>query len=206
MFAFVIAVVIWFAISFQLFPTVTEHVPNIPVTAAPTALMLEKNLEISGSTIADTNAVVTGKRFDISKLSAADFKAYLDLSEVDRPGEYTVKIIVQPQSENFGCEVVNSNTAHIKVIETLTREFTVTADLSGITVRDDMKIDTNSVTIKPDRVTISGERGFVSSIASAVVKPASSEVLPETTELRAAALYRSLLMAVTRLPTTRRFP
>ena len=158
-FALAVSVVIWVAISFQIFPVITIHVQNIPVTTAPTAVMLENNLEITPQTaeaVSETSVQIAGKRRDIGSLSSGDFKAYLDLSDVDRPGEYNVKIVVTPNRENITYSIVSNNTTHIRVIETMTREFPVIADLSGIKVRDDMKIDSDSVIVKPEKVTVKG--------------------------------------------------
>ena len=47
--ALLISVIVWFAVSLQLFPDVSDHITEIPVNVQPTEYMKRENLQISGS-------------------------------------------------------------------------------------------------------------------------------------------------------------
>ena len=44
--ALVLAVVFWLYVTVQVYPTITTTIANIPITAAPTEYMKQKNLQI----------------------------------------------------------------------------------------------------------------------------------------------------------------
>ena len=48
-FALVIAVIVWFAISMQIFPDVTTHISDIPVEVKATEYMTENALSVTNS-------------------------------------------------------------------------------------------------------------------------------------------------------------
>ena len=81
-FALVIAVIVWFAISMQIFPDVTTHVSDIPVEVKATEYMTENALSVTNSYVDKITVQVTGKRYEVGNLTANDFAASADLSAV----------------------------------------------------------------------------------------------------------------------------
>ena len=99
-FALIIAIIVWFAISMQIFPDVTTHVSDIPIEIKATDYMERNALSVTES-YADTVTVqLTGKRYEVGNLAADDFIAKADLSAITEPGEYTVSVTVTPLKEN----------------------------------------------------------------------------------------------------------
>ena len=78
-FALVIAVIVWFAISMQIFPDVTTHVSDIPVEVKATEYMTENALSVTNSYVDKITVQVTGKRYEVGNLTASDFTASADL-------------------------------------------------------------------------------------------------------------------------------
>ena len=69
-FALIIAIIVWFAISMQIFPDVTTHVSNIPVEVKATEYMTKNALSVTNSYVDKITVQVTGKRYEETLLQA----------------------------------------------------------------------------------------------------------------------------------------
>lgn len=156
-FALVIAVIVWFAISMQIFPDVTTHISDIPVEVKATEYMTENALSVTNSYVDKITVQVTGKRYEVGNLTASDFTAGADLSAITAPGEYKVKVNVTPVKEN-SCTVDDEGlSVKLKVEKTVSKTFSVSdgsmkAVAEGVTATAGMKID--SVTAEPSTITL----------------------------------------------------
>ncbi len=172
-FAFVIAIIVWFAISMQIFPDVTTHVSDIPVEVTATDYMNENALSVTDSYVDKITVQVTGKRYEVGNLTASDFTAKADLSAITAPGEYTVKVNVTPVKDN-SCTVEDSNiTLKLKVEKTLSKTYSISngsmkATADGVTANAGMKID--SVTAEPSTITLTGDSTAVEAVKSVEIR------------------------------------
>lgn len=104
----VFAVIIWFAVSIQVFPNEYDHVDGITVTAEPTSYMQQENLHIIDFQ-QDVSVQIMGKRYVIGTLTSDDFSASLDLSEITSPGKHIVNVNVNMLKPNSDYEIITSN-------------------------------------------------------------------------------------------------
>jgi len=181
--ALFLSVIIWFAVSFQLFPEVTVSV-DVIVTASPTAYMIDDHLELAAGGYEDVvKVLIEGKRYDIGGLKGDDFDAYLDLSEVKQPGEHFVSVVIKPLSD-VKCRILDENIPQrkIKVIQTSEVTLNVTPK-AEVTPASGMQIDYDNLDVNPKTVTISGEKQLVDLIAKAEVIASSAEELSVTSVL-----------------------
>ena len=181
-FALIIAIIVWFAISMQIFPDVTTHVSDIPIEIKATDYMERNALSVTES-YADTVTVqLTGKRYEVGNLTADDFTAKADLSAITEPGEYTVSVTVTPVKEN-SCTIYDKDlTVKIKVEKTVSRTFSVSqgtlkATADRVVPPADMKID--SITAEPSTITLTGDSTAVEAVKSVEIR---SVFAGETTE------------------------
>lgn len=181
-FALIIAIIVWFAISMQIFPDVTTHVSDIPIEIKATDYMERNALSVTES-YADTVTVqLTGKRYEVGNLTADDFTAKADLSAITEPGEYTVSVKVTPLKEN-SCTIYDKDlSVKIKVEKTVSRTFSVSqgtlkATADRVVPPSDMKID--SITAEPSTITLTGDSTAVEAVKSVEIR---SVFAGETTE------------------------
>ena len=181
-FALIIAIIVWFAISMQIFPDVTTHVSDIPIEIKATDYMERNALSVTES-YADTVTVqLTGKRYEVGNLTADDFTAKADLSAITEPGEYTVSVMVTPLKEN-SCTIYDKDlSVKIKVEKTVSRTFSVSqgtlkATADRVVPPSDMKID--SITAEPSTITLTGDSTAVEAVKSVEIR---SVFAGETTE------------------------
>jgi YbbR domain-containing protein len=184
------AAIIWFAISLQIFPDITDHVTDIPVAVRPTALMTDQHLYIVGEDYPQAVTVqVEGKRYDVGQLTVNDFDAHLDLSGVKEQGVATVDIVVTPLTDD--CTVISpQQTATILIGQTEEKTLTLTADVSQIHTEGGMSIDTDNTVVSPATINITGDKSVVDTIASAQVR-ASEDNLSTTALVSGSLVLRN---------------
>ncbi|MCR4780811.1 MAG: hypothetical protein K5876_06925 [Ruminiclostridium sp.] len=160
----VFSVIIWVFISIQIFPDISMHIKDIPVSCEPTALMTEENLKIVSIDTNEVTVQIEGKRYAMSSLTADDFTATCDLSEIYNSGEYTVPINVNLTDTNAECRIATNNlTAVVRVVKIVTREVSVMPNTNSLRIADEMQIE-GEVTVSPSVVEITGEESLVNSV------------------------------------------
>ncbi len=180
-----ISIVVWFAISIQIFPNITTHVDNIEVHVIPTSYMTEENLQLAEDYNESVSIQIQGKRYDIGNLSADNFYAYLDLSRVSEAGEHVVNIVVEPVDEKNDFEILTKNlTATIKVKKIITREIEVTPVADNITLQDGFQIEEEDLTANPSTITVTGEESLVNSIDRVEAKAVYDGIMQTTSEVK----------------------
>lgn len=189
----VFSIIIWFAVSIQLFPNVHDHIDDIPVSAELTTVMKEENLQIIDYD--ETVSIqIQGKRYVIGMLTADDFTASLDLSEITTPGTHVVNINVSKKAEaNNDYEIISSDlTSKITVERRISKTLNLEISTSGISVGDELQIQEDDITLSSDTVVISGEESLVESVERAVIEPVYQGTMTETTEVQGTvSLYNS---------------
>ncbi|MCL2637410.1 MAG: CdaR family protein [Oscillospiraceae bacterium] len=169
--AVILSVVVWFAISIQIFPDVTETITDIPVIIQPPAYMIENNLQLAEEYEFTANVQIRGKRREIGRLNSGDFTAYLNLANVTEEGEHTVGVLISTNS-NFDIEISpNTQVMRIRVerIDSITLELAPNTSLIRNLLVEGMQIDESGLTANPPEITIRGEKTIIDSIARAEV-------------------------------------
>lgn len=186
-----LSIIIWFAVSIQIFPNIYDHIDDIPVTAEPTAYMQNENLYITDYT-KSVSIQIQGKRYDIGTLTADDFIASLDLSSITTPGEHIVNVELKRVETSNECEIITSGlTASVTVERRISKEIALEVNTSGITIGDELQIQEDDIVFSSQTITVSGEESLVNSVARAVIEPSYDGIMTETTEIRGdVSLYK----------------
>lgn len=190
--AVVFSVIIWFAVSIQIFPNIYDHVDGVAVTAEPTALMQEENLHIIDYT--DTVSIqIQGKRYALGQLTAEDFAASLDLSEISTPGTHVVNVNLSMVKANNDCEIIsNGLTARVTVQRIISKEIPLEVNTSNLSLGEGLQIQAADIGISAVSVIVSGDESLVNSVARAVIEPVYDGTMTETTAVSGvASLYNA---------------
>ena len=190
--AVVFSVIIWFAVSIQIFPNVYDHIDGVTVTVEPTAFMREENLQITDYT--DTVSIqIQGKRYAIGMLTENDFIATLDLSEVTTPGTHVVDVILTMVEPSSDCDIVSTGlTASVTVERVISKDIPLEVNTANLSVGEELQIQADDIEISTSTITVSGEESLVNSVARAVIEPVYEGVMTETTEVQGVvSLYNS---------------
>ena len=179
----IFAIIIWFAVSIQVFPNVHDHIDGITITAEPTSYMQRENLQITDFQ-QDITIQILGKRYVIGTLTAEDFTASLDLSEITSPGTHTVDVNVNMVQPNSDYQIISNNlTASVEVERIISKEIALDVNTNSINVADGLQIQTDDISLSTSNVLINGEQSLVNSVARAVIEPLYDGVLTETTKI-----------------------
>ena len=178
------SVIIWFFISIQIFPNITQHISDVRVDCIPTQHMTNENLQITSVDVSEVTIKIQGKRYSISDLSGDDFKAHCDLSKIYEAGEHDVDIIVETADSSTECEILAENlTAKVSVSKIISREIEVAPYTDGIKIADEMQIE-GKVEVFPPTIVVTGEEKLVNSIGHIKAVPDYEDVLSESAELQ----------------------
>lgn len=192
-FAFVISVVIWLAISFQFFPDIILTV-EVPISVEPTAYMSDVRLELAEAFNETVNVSYEGKRSEISSLNADDFYAYLDFSDVKESGykEVPVKVRVKEEENAKFLKPIESLVRMVKIIQTAEKPFRIVPDIQQLEAGGGMTIESAGIMINPDTITITGEKVLIDSVHSVRVRVTSNAPLLATAVLEGELTFLDL--------------
>ena len=181
--AVIASVIIWFFISIQIFPNITQHVSGVKVECTPTQHMLNENLQITSVNVSDVTIKIQGKRYSISDLNGEDFTAHCDLSQIYEAGVYEVDIVVEAADAATECEILADNLkAKVSVSKIISREINVVPYTEGIRIADEMQIE-GDIEVFPSTIIVTGEEKLVDSIGQIRAVPDFEDVLSESAEL-----------------------
>lgn len=179
----IFAIIIWFVVSIQLFPDISDHVDGITVIAEPTSYMQRENLQITDFH-QEISIQIRGKRYAIGNLTQEDFVASLDLSGITSPGVHTVNVDVTKVEPNSEFEIVtDSLTASVNVERIISKEIALEVNTNSLIVGESLQIQTDDISISSGTVSVSGEQSLVESIARAAIEPVFDGVLTENVRL-----------------------
>ncbi len=160
------AILIWFVISVNVYPTTPRTIYNIPLVIDLEGTNAEANgLSVVSSDVETVTVQIVGSRSEVGILTTEDLTAYAEVRSVSTTGKYSLDISVEA-SNNVKFETNFITPAHVNVefdrIET--RTFDVTADLPNIIVSAGHTMD--EITCEPSTIEITGPSAQLDEIAS----------------------------------------
>ncbi len=180
----IVSIIIWFAISLQIFPDIYANISNIPVQVIPTQYMISQNLKVDIAQNFTTSVQVQGKRYDIGSLSVSDFEAHLDLSSITDKGLYEVDIIITPIDSSKCTVIPDERKLYVGVKRILTKTLDVAVSADNIKVVEGLQIDTENLSSNPSTVTLTGEQDLIDSVAKAEIMTSYEGEMLATTEVK----------------------
>ena len=156
----VLALLLWGWVSVQQDPETSRVFPNIPIVVdeLPDGLVVV-------SAVPDATVTVTGPRSVVSDISIDEISAKLDLSEVDGPGTYNVRVEVDTPPGLFSRRVTPSR-VEIHVEQSVTQEFVLAIQIEGET---DATRRVGEVTPAVTQVTVRGPESAVARVERVVL-------------------------------------
>ena len=163
--AVIISIIVWFAVSIQMFPNISDHIDKVPVTAEPTSYMQQENLQITDYD-KEVTIQIHGKRYVIGTLTTDDFTASLDLTGINSPGTHTVPIILNTVQNTSDYEIASKNlTASVQVERIITKDISLQVNTSTLTVEQNLQIQADDIELSSNTVRVTGEQFLVESIS-----------------------------------------
>ena len=149
-----IALGAWFIISVSAYPTTTVTYRNIAVEVDLEGSVAERNrLSVINMSEQTVKATIKGQRASIGGLSASDFVARPEITEVTDSGEYELKLNIECKDKNADFEyTVVPDKIKVSFDKIISKSFDLTADIPNIVAADgylkgDAEVTTPSITI-----------------------------------------------------------
>ncbi len=157
--SFIIACVLWVAVSVLTFDTINNRINGINVTAQPTDYMAMNNLQITSDITDKVNIQIEGKRYDISDLGSSDFSAEVDLSSVRSAGTYTLPLKVDRKtSRDLAITSINPEQISVTIDEIISKEFPITGAADVIPANE---YYLGEITATPATITLTGSSTLI---------------------------------------------
>ena len=115
--AVALAIIIWFALSITLFPTVYMTIDEVPVTVA----IEGTSAESQGLELIDFNeetkveVSISGMRYEIGSFTAKDLHATVDTSGINEAGTYSLPVKVTSSASSMNVTGITPSTVKVKL-------------------------------------------------------------------------------------------
>ena len=133
--AFLLASGFWFWVTFEKSPIETIVINNVPVTLNLPADFSDGNYQVYGNSEYTVDVTITGKKFAIQSLTAADLNATALVSNIDSAGTKSIPITVTPKSSkivNYEISSLSKNSINVFMDISETREFPVKVSVNTV--------------------------------------------------------------------------
>ncbi len=178
------AVVIWIVLNMTAFPEMSTTIRNVPIDYSMDGTYADvAGLSLIGEVPETVNVKITGLRYDIADYTAKDLKVTPNFDPVRTSGVYELTLdVVSVDGDQIVVDQKQPGTVHVEFDYMVSKTFSVSdgtlvADISNVYAETGFILDSEDITISPDKVTISGPKDYVDSVTSCKV------VLNESTGL-----------------------
>ncbi len=187
--AVVLAVIIWFALSITLFPTVYMTIGEVPVTVA----IEGTSAESQGLELIDFNketkveVSISGMRYDIGSFTAKDLQATVDISGISEAGTYSLPVKVTSEADSMNVTEITPSTVKVKLDYIKTADIPLTVRASAISAEEGYSLGTPMIT--PETIQVKGEQKLVDKISYAVFAVDQKKTLTESYDTSDGKVY-----------------
>ncbi len=181
----IIAIGAMFVVKMTIDNTSTMNIEDVPVEIDLTDTAAEKaELSIIGDQNLTATLNVTGKRYDVGGLKAADLTDDLRIvikpTAVTKAGEYQLELTVERKQNTLPYTVnsISPSKITLRFDNVVTREFPITVETGTLETAEGFIQE--PAFAQPDTVTVKGPKGDVDQIAKCVARSDISGVLTGT--------------------------
>ncbi len=186
------AIIIWFAISISVYPTIETVVYNVPVVVEMQGTYAEAhNFKVISQDVTEATIYISGDRGQIGNVTSEDFKVVASAENVINASDYSLPIeVVCTTGKEFTLEKVTtaddtrSSIDYISVSfdEIVTTEVTIHPLMDDIHVASGFICDTDDVVIAPNTIEITGPKDVIGDIEDVYFYVEADGELSETYE------------------------
>lgn len=179
------AIVVWFVIAMNIYPSTPVQFYNIPVTVDLTGTMAEANGMSAVSWDVDTvNVQLTGDRSQVGRLTSEDLVARVQPGNISSIGEYPMSITVEATNGiTFQVDKIVPDTVDVKLDKIESKSFDVEASFPNIVVTSGHALDNEDVVVEPATIEITGPSAQLSEIDRVVVVSDKEQKIDSTFQL-----------------------
>ena len=166
----VLAIIMWFYVAYQENPTMSKTVKNVPLAITGEQALKENGFAVYKISDTDVDVKVTGKRTILARNTKKTLSAVINVSAINKKGEYTLSPTVNGVSAS-ATYYVKGKDIKIIVEPIVEKSFTIKADIADGGVSS---LKVRSSTLTPEKVTVSAPE----SIANDILEVRTEQIVP----------------------------
>lgn len=182
--SFLIALCIWIYVVVFVNTQHTVTINNVPVNMQyKQSVYQSMGLDVVDGGNMTVDVTITGSRSTTADITADDILVYPNITNIDGSGTYTFTLTAEKVSgfKNFEISSLSRDTVTVRLDKLISKDFTVTADISSVVVAADCMAD--MPTVNPGTVNISGPEYKINSIAKVVAVTSENTTVSRSTVL-----------------------
>ncbi len=168
LYSVIIAVLVWFAVSLTLYPSVPKTIENVTldVNIGGTASS-DSTLNIISCDVQNVTVKVIGSRTQIANIDNDTLIAYVDTDGVSTVGKKNLPIKIRSTNGiEFEVDSVTPSTTSIEFDKYETMQFPVSPKIPNVKFEKSKTINSGEFTCEPDVVTITGPSAQLTNIGT----------------------------------------
>lgn len=147
----VFAIILWFVAIGEQNPEIVRSYSDIPVKIQNESQLTRKNLSLVYDVEDPITIRLKGRAKDLSRIEIEEIKGYIDLSDIDKPGEYKIEIDIDGIPLGVRLE---KQPERVVVVDTIvSKDIPVEAEITG---KEASGYLMQPYTVKPDSIKITG--------------------------------------------------
>ncbi len=178
-----LGIIAWLVVSIVVDPNVTTVINSIPVQVQLTGSAQLNGLDVVDQDDLTVNAQITGAIYTVGNLTADDFTATVDASDITEPGTYQLEVMVTKNNthdETYNVDYPVQSTLSVTLDRFEEATFTVEASVSNKTVEQEGYFMGELVS-NPTTVTLTGPAAEVERIDRVVLENTEAMTLTRST-------------------------
>ncbi len=186
-----LGIIAWLVVSIVVDPNVTTVINGIPVQVQLTGSAQLGGLDVVDREELTVNAQITGAIYTVGNLTADDFTATVDASDITEPGTYQLEVTVTKNNthdETYNVDYPMQSTLSVTLDRFEEATFTVEASVSNKTVEQEGYFMGELVS-NPTTVTLTGPAAEVDRIDRVVLENTEVMTLTRSTTVSGAFVF-----------------
>lgn len=165
-----IAVVLWAIVAYQEDTVMTRWIKNVPVTVVGADVLDQNGYFITEIDRTTVDVKIKGDRIPLSKITAKDISAMLDVSGISAVGKATLSCDISVDKKNIDISDSRKNTFVVTAEKIVTDIYPVSVNIVGSPAKNYEVFESSTY---PSEVTVRGAQSIVSSVYSVSTKSVS---------------------------------
>lgn len=167
-YSIIIAILVWFAVSLTLYPSVPKTIETVPLDLAiGTTASSDNTLNVISCNIKEVKVKVIGSRTQIANIDSDTLSAYVDTDNVYSAGRKNLPIKIKSTNGiKFEVDSIEPSTAEVTFDKYESIQLPVLPKIPNVKFNDDKTINSNEFSCEPNMVTITGPSSRIKKISS----------------------------------------
>lgn len=164
----IIAILVWFAVSLTLYPSVPKTIEKVPLDLAiGTTAASDNTLNVISCDIENVKVKVIGSRTQIANIDSDTLSAYVDTDNVYSAGRKNLPIKIKSTNGiKFEVDSVEPSTAEVVFDKYESAQFPVLPKIPNVKFNENKTINSTEFSCEPNMVTITGPSSQIKKIST----------------------------------------